>query len=574
MSKIVYAYHRTEKNHKRLSKKLDIICSELTPDNISTPENHRIFVDSKTAYAVTLDKSTIVESEKSLLLGHLYEPNDVNWSAPARNYPDGNFVIVRTDSQLLEVVCDGAGSRTIWYYFDQEQLIISTSQRAVILFLESFDFDDRIIPWMLSSGTLGPEYSWDKRVRRIEPDSSILLNKKKWELSHRQNSIAFSEAKRTREEHLFVLMKSIRKTMNDLDSIDLKKWVLPLSGGYDSRAILTFLIENDRAINELQTITWGLENSLSDEQNDAFIAKKLSQTIGVSNKYYNTDLSSESMYKILDRFLVCSEGRIDHFAGYMDGMEIWKKLYEDDFVGIIRGDEGFGWNSVTSQRSVRFSIGCALCSDFKNLQQVISKYQLPQQELSQNLTKGEHESLSTWRDRLYHVYRIPIRLAALSDIKFSYVEVINPLISKSILETVRTLPDTLRTDKYLFKEIVTSMSPDIPYASKSATADPEKILMGNSMIRLLQDVITSNDAKKVFRADFLQFIVDGFDDRKQILKKKTIKKTIGSLTPAFIKKWAGNRGTLPSVPSITLAFRVFLIIKMYRMLSDDSRKCR
>ncbi len=50
----------------------------------------------------------------------------------------------------------------------------------------------------------------------------------------------------------------IKKTINSIQ-IDPKHWVLPLSGGYDSRALLLFLKEKYN----LETITWGTEASLT-----------------------------------------------------------------------------------------------------------------------------------------------------------------------------------------------------------------------------------------------------------------------------------------------------------------------
>jgi hypothetical protein len=114
-------------------------------------------------------------------------------------------------------------------------------------------------------------------------------------------------------------------------------------------------------VRDLATITWGLESSINNKTNDAYIAKKLASVVGVPHNYYCTNLSIESVEKLIDRFLICSEGRIDHLSGYMDGLEIWRRLAEDEKIyGIIRGDEGFGWIPVSSELTVRFSVGTGL----------------------------------------------------------------------------------------------------------------------------------------------------------------------------------------------------------------------
>ena len=158
----------------------------------------------------------------------------------------------------------------------------------------------------------------------------------------------------------------------------------------------------------------------------------------MNHKYYHSDLSEEPVNNIINRFIRLGEGRIDHLSGYMDGFRMWKTLFEDKIHGILRGDEGFGWNQVSSALTVRLTIGCGLCSDFSNLKDY-TKYGFASQELPQHLNQNKWETLNAWRDRLYHEYRLPTILSALSDLKFAYVEQINPLLSKIILQQVRQL---------------------------------------------------------------------------------------------------------------------------------------
>jgi len=46
-----------------------------------------------------------------------------------------------------------------------------------------------------------------------------------------------------KQAHIERLSESIRQTIKSLELIDFRNWVLPLSGGYDSRAILCFIKE-------------------------------------------------------------------------------------------------------------------------------------------------------------------------------------------------------------------------------------------------------------------------------------------------------------------------------------------
>uniref|UniRef100_UPI0024959958 hypothetical protein n=1 Tax=Ulvibacterium marinum TaxID=2419782 RepID=UPI0024959958 len=293
-------------------------------------------LDGDIAHAIINPVSTIEVKDNSILMGHMYS-KEGDWHKPLSRIPDGSFAIYRSDNELVEIVTDSVGSRAVWYYMDNDLFIASSSQRAIVLFLENFEFNEKVIPWMLSTGSLGPNFSWDRRIRRLGPDSSVILTKKAWVLDSKKVPLNYNEVKRTFREHKKVLHTSIESTFQNLN-LDLKKWVLPLSGGYDSRSILFFMLKAGVKSDALNTITWGLNKSQKEKGNDAYIAKKLAKKVNVNNKYYSTDISGESIEIVLKRFIEFGEGRIDHLSGYMDGFKIWKTLFEDGVQGIIRGD--------------------------------------------------------------------------------------------------------------------------------------------------------------------------------------------------------------------------------------------
>lgn len=574
MSKIIYVCSRNHNFDSNTENKLSDICNALVPDNITRCADYKIYVEGRLAYAVTMKNSALLESDMSVLLGFRYSKQETNWTTQQHNYPDGNYVLFRNGDDNLEVLCDGVGSRTIWYYHDDEIFIASTSQRGAIMFLGSFVFDERVIPWVLSTGTLGPQFSWDIRLHRLQADSSVLLNKKTWVLSLNKNPITFTEVKNQRKKHKEILTDAIRQTINTLGSIDYNQWILPLSGGYDSRAILCFIKEQIGLHKDLRTVTWGLETSVHEDGNDAKIAKELAHSIGVHHDYFNTDMSSEPIETIIDRFIHCSEGRIDHLSGYMDGMEIWKRFHDENITGLIRGDEGFGWSQVSSELTVRLAVGCALCSDYVNLKNIIADFNLHSQQLPKELTKNDTETLSEWRDRLYHTFRIPTILAALSDIKLTYIEQINPLLSKTILTAVRSMPDNLRTNKTLFKEITNTIGPNIPIANKSAIANLEDILKKKQLINLFKREINSSYANNLLGDKFVQFICDQIKDDKSTLKTRNqqLKQSLKRHLPRFIKNLIRDKAIHPKVDGNVLAFRVFIILRMHKILTSDVAK--
>ena len=566
MSKSIYLCSR-KTLPASVEKKLHKICTKLSPDNI-TPAEPKIVIDGAIAYGIMNPTKTLLESNNSLLLGQIFDKNE-KWSEPLTEFPDGSYALFRDGKEYCEIVSDPVASRTIWYYLDENVFIASTSQRAIVMFMGNFEFDERVIPWMLSTGSLGPTLSWDKRIKRVPPDSSIILDKNNWSTSSKTNPIEFNLVKRSDEENKEILKEALKNTFRSLN-LDGLKWALPLSGGYDSRGILCLLHTNSDPQN-LRSITWGLESSIYVKGSDADVAKDLAKKLNVHHKYYHTDLSTEPIDRIINRFILLGEGRIDHLSGYMDGFKIWKTLFEDEIEGIIRGDEGFGWEQVSSALTIRLVIGCGLCSDFSNLKDY-TKYGFPLQEIPKHLLQRKEETLNVWRDRLYHEYRLPIILAALSDLKLAYVEQITPLLSKEILQKVRQLPDHLRTEKVLFKNIVNSISPKIDYATVESTASYKDILKQKQIADFLKNELCSNDTKKVFPSEFLDVIFKGIQSED---KGKTAKANSFSFR-SFIKKILPNflinailKVSSPSIDPNVLAFRVFLISKMNKILNDD-----
>jgi len=556
---------------KSMDQKLKEICKRLSPDNI-TPSEPKVIVDGETGFGIINPNSTIRYKDTSFLMGQIVN-NDNNWNIPLRDFPDGSFALFRNDKENCEIVSDPVASRTIWYYMDTKILIASTSQRAIIMFLGSFSFNENVITWMLSTGTLGPGFSWDNRIKRLGPDSSIILDKKNWKLRIAFNPIEFKEVKRTDEKHEELLLKSLMSSFKGL-KLDPSKWVLPLSGGYDSRGILCLLLGANSDYKKTKTITWGLKASMAVKGNDASVARELAERLSITNKYYINDISNDPVETIIDRFVKLGEGQIDNISDYLDGFKMWKDISEDGIEGIIRGDEGFGCKHYSSALAVKNNQSCILCSDLQNLKNY-KEYGFPGQELPEEMRQRKSESLSTWRDRLFHFYTLPTGFSPLSDLKLAYVEQINPLLTREVLQVVRQLPDHLRTEKILFRKIVDSLCPKIGYAKSASSAPLRDLLKEEHIVSYMKDELSSPEANKIFPGKFLNFTIGGLQNkiitasgkqepsRSQLFIKKMI--------PPFFREVVRSKILLPSIDNNILAFRVVLMCKMHELLNKDSK---
>ena len=121
------------------------ICDAISPDNI-IPRPPQILVENKVALAVMNPSDTVGLKSSSLLMGMIFDQEE-NWYLPKTRYPLGSYALFRDTEEYCEIVSDATGSRTIWYYFNEHFFISSTSQRAIIMFLGNFEFNEKVIPW-------------------------------------------------------------------------------------------------------------------------------------------------------------------------------------------------------------------------------------------------------------------------------------------------------------------------------------------------------------------------------------------------------------------------------------------
>jgi len=562
MAKLIYVCPRHIELHATLERRIRAACDSLNPDNISAAPPS-VVQQGGVVVGVYNPNETVSRINGSVCLGTILNQPQ-GWGEPLSGRPDGNYALFRSNDKFVELLSDATAGRTIWYFLDDEMFIASTSQRAIVQLAGSFEFNEHAVPWMLSSGTLGPGNSWDRRIQCVPADSSITLDRSAWTLRTEIGTCAFAPVDRSDAEHRALFEQCLQTTLASMQ-LDYSKWVLPLSGGFDSRFILSML--KDHA--NLRTVTWGLKSSLGERENDAYIARSLANLHGLKHDYYETGLSEEPIDAVFNRFLVCGEGRVDHIAGYMDGFKIWKTLFEGGVAGVIRGDEGFGWEPASSPFQVRRAIELQLWSDFPNVREMGD---LGTQDVPNSLVQRQDESLEAWRDRLYHQFRIPTVLAALSDLKVAYVEIVNPLLSNQLIAFVRTMPDHLRTSKNLFKSIVRSKYPQVEFAKYAAIDDPKNILRSGPAVAVLREELSSAHAKALLPGDVLAFILSHL---QPVNPRTDWKRTWVKVLKRRLPKWAKSGAkrvtgqTAPTLDVYVLAFRAYILSRMTRVLNEE-----
>lgn len=569
MSKIIYVCFRHTKIGPEIKNKILKICEELNPDHISARPT-KLYTRNNIIYGLTNPTNSILEREANILLGKLFEKAD-DWDKIKTKAPDGSYAIFRADNNQVEVLTDCIGSRTVWYYLDEEIFIAATSQKAIIKFLGNFEFDERVIPWVISTGTLGPSHCWDKRLIRVPNDGTIILDRKKWRLEIKSNPVEFVPFEYSEKQQEILLEGALKETFNNI-GFDLEKWAITLSGGHDSRAVVLLLKNKNGSGNRFKTITWGTQKAVLDKESDAYIAKKLAEKMRTSHQYFLTELSEEPVEEMINRFLNNGEGRIDHIPGYLDGFKLWQHIYQSGIEGIIRGDEVFGYHKVYSPLMARSTVGFTQCSDFSNLKKY-GYIQSLRQDIPSGLRRGSNESLATWRDRIYQEYRSPIILSALSDLKLPYIEQFNPFLSRRIVYLTRKISDGMRSDKKLFKKIMKKYDVKIPYAKKNSNVGLISVLKKEGLVKLIKEELSSPYARSIFPETFLTQVVKNLQEKNDDKMKKiplSLKDIVKNALPLGIKKFLSQNKSSLILDENILAFRVFIICRMHKILKTDN----
>ena len=462
------------------------VASLLTPEGI-TPSPP--LVHGSDGVEVTVVNPTpqgVFVAHGGVCLGGLFGTGE-RWSEAGAPAPDGTYALVRYDAGTVELLTDVTASRAIWWAQTDEELLASTSQRALAALLGDLRLDPTATAWLLSSGTLGPQTAWDTRVHALPPDSRLVLDRLAWQSRVDRRPAVFAAAPRDAAAHVAALREAIAATCAEL-GLDLSQWLLPLSGGLDSRSILAAMAGAGATPD---CITWTTPASLRDPLSDARIAPLVARHFGAEHHHRVLAEPEGGPDWALDHFVSAGEGRSDKFSGYMDGCAMWRDLAGEGVSGVIRGDESAGERKRDAHADgSRRGAGAVMVEDYDEAH-VIRSLDLAAQEWPDWLHRQDGESPEEYCDRMSQQVYVPMVLGPLNSLKGRYLEVVNPLLSRRVIGAVRELPDELRAYGRALHRVAGGACPRIPYARSSSLPDTGDYLSRPDVIEVLVRELTS-----------------------------------------------------------------------------------
>jgi hypothetical protein len=545
--------------HPARRAQLKKMARRLAPDNIAFRQPIVAERDGE-VLALFNGASAVRRRETSVCLGSIFECA-ARWWRVGSGSPDGSFALVRSDEAATELASDAVGTRTLWYTQTVDQFVVSTSQRAIVMWLESYDCNSDVFAWQLSSGTLGPGLSWDRRIRALPPASRLLFDRRTWSVKQHTPRVEYRAACGSPERQRSELEEAIKETFRHLE-LDTERGALALSGGYDSRMILLALKDRPR----LHTVTWGRRGALADRETDASVAQRLATKMQTYHSYFELEMPTHGAEEVLDRFVRLGEGRTDSVSGYIDGFAVWKCLHERGCDSLIRGDEAFGCRAAPTPTDIYRNTRCNVLADFRLGNEGPLAELAASQRRPAHLERRSSESLQAWRDRLNAEFELPYALGPLNDLKLAYVDVVHPLVSRRIVEQVRRLPDHLRTNKTAFKSIVDEVALDVPFAKRVAIFPPEAVLGDVGVLGAVRDELRRQSEGSGTVAVLARHSLGLLAASSTLRASRRVARLIDR-----VRRRASRA---PRLDPRRVAFRTYIIGKMQALLEQDARALR
>ena len=536
----------------------------LVPDNIA-PHAPLIYARDRLVTAVVNPVAGIPVHDGCVCLGRMFGPAG-RWWEMQTEAPDGSYVIVRHDERSLELLTDILSTRSLWYVQTPQLFLAATSQRALVTLLGSFELNQEAVTWLLTCGHLGAG-SWDARLRRLPGDSRLVLDRERWDVQVHQRPAVREPLPLSDAEHVDRLREAIFATCASLD-LPMDEWLLPLSGGMDSRMLLLGLLHAGK---KPRCVTWGLTSALQDVENDACVAGELAAALGVEHHYYPLDESKETLEAAMRRFVLLSEGQVCDFGGYADGMGIWATFFAAGVAGVIRGDEpAMGYFArYDSELQILRRWQMIFLNEYPP-EHTVRSLGLVEQKRDASFQRGPDESLISWYARMFEEIRSPAALAPLSSIKCAYVEVVNPLQSRRVADAVRAFPDHLLIDRKPLHQLVHSLGPKVPLATEGALRGTGVLVQADTLVATMVGALSSAGAERVLSRPALDRVVAGLSQErssppagrglKDAAKAVVPRRLIDRVRPVWPLRLSGSR----------LAFRAFIAVQMADILTRDA----
>lgn len=372
--------------------------------------------------------------------------------------PTGSFGLVRLNDEFVEIPVAPITNYPIWYYHDTDRFAASTSQLLLIGLLGSWQPNQENANWVLRTLLPAPYTSWDRRIKLMTPDAVFRLNRNSWQSSISTKPFTLTPKQQTKVQAKAELAERLAVVFQEVDW-GKANWLVPLSGGVDSRTSL--MLAHRYAKQNLKALTYGYAHYSGNKYGNQAVAKRVSNAANIPQDFVIEQPNFGDPEGRIRRFVRASDGRGFTALEHLEGPDFLKR---NSILGDcwLRSDEVYGWAKMVDKADVETICHFDLLRKSalpEEIQPLLGGIGIPQQ-----LQQNRGESLEDWRDRLYHTFRIPTHITFYVDLECNFFDVFNPHLHSPVVDWTRTQLASFRTDKSLFKDFAWDLGPKVPYA--------------------------------------------------------------------------------------------------------------
>jgi hypothetical protein len=470
-------------------------------------------------------------------------------------------VLVRFHHDTISARTDAVASRAVWFGHRDGVSVVSSSMRAAVSVLREFRLNPAALGWMLSAGNLGPGHSWSTNVHKLAPASEVVLSADAPPVVRRysaEDSVAVEAAEAVRD--------ALHEALEPLARGG--RIALLLSGGVDSRVVLGAL--QDCGVSGTSAVTWGRRQALLDPLDDAWIARQLAAAAGIPHVFLPIEWGEGSDPElILDRFVRISEGTVDWIAGYVDRFAALQWLADTGLTRVLRGDQCFGSTPIVDALHLRRLVHGEHTADHPFLSRW--RDDIPDVALAPEYDRGESESMSDWRDRLYRTVIVPYTLSPLAEAKTPFLEQYNPFLDRPLVSRARSLPERLRDGKPVLNDLARGYYPGMPMAERSSLQSEVGLLVHTGFGRWVDERVMAAAERTGLPPRFGEDLVRRASGAHRVVTGLGASRFLRRVVPTSLVRRARSVTGPLNAPKQRIALRLIIADRAMEALADDAR---
>lgn len=365
-------------------------------------------------------------------------------------YQDGIRYSLQEDENKVRLTNDLIGSVNLWYFANTDGFIISSSMRLLVMIASFYQPDREAFSWFLCNGQLCPGKSWCDGINLLPGGGQEL----QFSFATKQIQIIPRNETHGQGQRNDMTLEEMGRILPDaISRVKVTSGMrLSLSGGVDSRVILYEFIRHGI---KMPCVVTGAPEFIHDSNCDVGIARDIASHLGVdllTLKIPET-ISTGDIDQVYDHF--CKYIMRVEGCGFTPPFSVDTHELEREagITDLLRGNEAFGWSFVANEIHARQMVAINLFSDYSESKPLYNRLSgLMPHTLTPELQRMPEESLATWCDRLYRVYRIPCCLNPLISGLANKMNTLSPFWYNSVIQGVLRTSDRNRVEKYLFRK--------------------------------------------------------------------------------------------------------------------------